>query len=290
MFLSWRYMIISWLRWVKFGFLFKNAIILCMKIGSSTIYALLSKSPLEAVKELQKNGVEAIELVWEYRHSELLEKQAAELRKTGADFSMHLPYFSVVFSHPDSKKTDSHLLMVEKALGVAERLEAKYCVIHGGWLPDYYLKIDSPMRMEGFYDIYARNFGKMFAKASDSGLKIVLENMGSHNQIAASYEDILEIQKRLPGLGFCLDIPHAIRAGGQELLDKFTGKMKIDHLHVTDDISRRDDHISIGKGTLPIRETLQKLKSQGYGGKVIFEGLTFQDTLESVKRLKEMVG
>jgi sugar phosphate isomerase/epimerase len=260
-----------------------------MKIGSSTIYALLSKHPLEAVGELQRNGIGTIELVWEYKHYHHLEKQARELKGTGADFSLHLPYFGAAFAHPDAEVRRFHAERARKAIGFAERTQATPCVLHGGIFQDWYLKSDSPLRMEDFYDAFAEEFQGLVSKAGKSGIKVVLENT-CYGNLGSQYEHIQEMRGRVPGLGFCLDVPHAVQSGKTELLDRFIRDMDIYHVHVSDSFHLKDDHLPVGKGTLPIKETLQNLERKGYKGKVIFEGLTFQDTMESVKRLREMVG
>jgi sugar phosphate isomerase/epimerase len=260
-----------------------------MKIGASTIYALLSKSALQASEELLRNGIGAVEVAWEHRHNQASAEEISRMRKIGIDYSMHLPFSGMSFAHPNPEVRKPHIKMVEDALKAAEKLGARQCVLHGGLVPVFYSDLDSPVKREYFYGIFAEGLGKILRGADDAGIKIVFENLSRNDEIFGRYEDVAYMMNSIPSAGFCLDIPHAFMSGGPGQLDRFISNMKISHVHVTDSMKGEDNHLAIGKGQLPIKETLAKLKDKGYNGKVIFEGLTLKDTLESVKKLREMV-
>ena len=258
-----------------------------MKIGAADFYGLLTKSPVDACLELQKAGIRAVELMYEYPHI-ISEQDALKLKKLGLDFSMHGPFTEKSFSHPHPDFRGLQVKMVEKSLDIAAKVEADSYVIHGGLFPSFYSMIEHGHKRDYFYDVFANEFQNAFKKASEAGIRVVVENLGL-SQIGGKFEDIIEIKRRLPETGFCLDLAHALMSGGFPLLDAFISEIKVDHFHVSDGTAGKDEHWAIGKGHLPIRETLQKLKKKGYDGKVIFEGLTLTDTLESVKKLREMV-
>lgn len=256
-----------------------------MKIGASTFYGLLGKSALQVSEELYRNGIDTVELVWEYKHNQTSEEEIRGMRKIGIDYSLHLPFSCVSFAHIDPEIRKPQINNVEKALKAAEKLGATHCVMHGGFIPGYYMDIDSALTKKYFYDTFVSGFEKIFKKADDAGVKIVLENLSKSDEIFGNYEDIVYVKKLLPFTGFCLDIPHGFRRDNLELYMN----MQIDHVHVTDSKIGGDDHLGIGRGELPIKEVLGRLKKKGYNGKVIFEGLRFADTLESVRKLREMM-
>ncbi len=259
-----------------------------MKIGSATFYNFLAKSPVEICEELQKNGVDVVEVMYEYPHL-ISEADAKNLRELGLDYSLHCPFTEKSFAHPDPEFRRFQSKMVKKSLAIAEKIGADCYIMHGGSLPLFYSILETPITRRDFYGIFVEEFGRMFARANDSGVKILMENLGTKGQLGDNYEDVTWLLKRLPDIGFCLDVSHAVMAGGKELLNKYINSLEVDHVHITDSIPGDDKHWAVGMGQLPIKETLQKLKAKGYKGKVIFEGLTLADTLESVKKLREMV-
>jgi len=259
-----------------------------MKIGASNFYGFLAKSPVETCNELHKSGIDVIELMYEYPHL-IPEKDAQKLGKLGLDYSMHCPFTQKCFVHPDPEFRRFQAGMVERSLIVAEKIGADVYVIHGGVIPDFYMAVENHLRMEDFRKIFVEQFIKMFQRASDSGIKVVFENLGDKDQFGASYEDIAWVQEKMPFIGFCLDIPHAFMFGGAKELNRYIDKLNVNHVHVSDSVARHDRHFPVGKGHIPIRETLQMLKNKGYSGKVIFEGFSLKDTLESVKKLREIV-
>ena len=255
-----------------------------MKIGASTLYGV-NKEAGESVRELLDNGINVIELMYEGRHK-IDGEQAEGLAGLGADYSLHLPFCGIMLANPDPKMRFDQKIMIGYALNAAEELGAAQCVLHGGEIPEFYMQIEKPMKKEEFYRIFANEMGDLVSKASISGIKVVLENLPS-SQLGSNYVDIIEIKKLMPQLGFCLDAPHALMNDDLELYSM--GFMEIDHVHVSDSYQGKDAHLAIGKGHLPIKDIMNDLKKKGYKGKVIFEGLSLEDTLESVKKLREMI-
>jgi sugar phosphate isomerase/epimerase len=262
---------------------------MAMKVGASTFYNFLKKSPAEICGELQKNGIDTVEVMYEYPHL-ISEDDAKKLRKLGLDYSVHGPFAERCFVHPHTEFRKFQAKMVEKSLDIAGKIGADRYVMHGGLIPTFYSMLESPISKEDFRGIFVKEFEEMFAEADDSGVKVLVENLGAPGQIG-KYADIAYLQKRMPFLGFCFDLSHAAMNEKADVrIDEYIKSMKIDHVHITDSVPGDDKHWAIGKGQLPIKETLHKLKNKGYDGKVIFEGLTLKDTLESVKKLREMVG
>ena len=133
----------------------------------------------------------------------------------------------------------------------AQELGAKKIVYHTCYHPGIYFLIGWAERMEEF-------FHEFLADRKD--ISIVLENVFDRE-----WEPILEVKQRLPEPNFslCLDIghahcmsPHPVEEWAQKLAGEIT------HLHVHDNHGERDEHLGLGKGTIPVREVLKNFQGR----------------------------
>jgi sugar phosphate isomerase/epimerase len=159
-----------------------------MKVGAATFYGLLHKSLPDICIELQKNGIDAVEVMWEWPHKPA-ESEAPRLKRLGLDFSVHGPFTEKTFAHPDPEMRIPQIRMVEKSLAFAARLEADVFVMHGGLFPTFYTMIESSLARERFLKSFAGTFLPIFRKASDAGVRVVIENVSTSNQLFSAPED-----------------------------------------------------------------------------------------------------
>ncbi len=254
-----------------------------MKIGASTLYGILSRTPLEAASELKNYGIAAVEIMQEYRHDTISKSDSRKMRKLDLDYSVHLPFQELCFAHPNPEIRKACFKQVRKGLEIAAGIGAKECVMHGGKIPQDYLKVDGRWnRISDFLDFFSVEFDNVMNEADYLGINVFLENMSQKEWLFGEYGDFEDM--RIPDAGFCLDIPHSLRQGHLELYLK---NKKIDHVHISDSRPGYDDHCAVGNGKLPLKEAVEKLKQKGYDGKVIVECFTVRDTLKSVDRLRE---
>lgn len=253
-----------------------------MKIGCSTIYGLLTKPASKVVLELIANGINTIELVYEYPH--LYPEKEIKLIKGQADYSMHCPFVCICFTYPNPLIRKPQIKLIEKSLRVAEKLEITHYVMHGGLTPSSYLIVEKPFKSDYFLDLFIKEFKQIFSRAIDCGIKIVLENL-SPTQILGKPSDILYVKEKIPAIEFCFDIGHAeIYKQTAELL-----KLNIDYMHLHDNNLKRDEHLAIGKGKIKIKEILSKVIDKGFDGKIILECLTLKDCTNSVNKVKSII-
>jgi sugar phosphate isomerase/epimerase len=118
------------------------------------------------------------------------------------------------------------------------------------------------------------SLNRIVEKAEALGLILCIENMFAKTQMLVEPEDFEEVFKLFPGLKFTLDTGHAnIRSSGGKRIHEFVRRFsdRLDHIHVSDNLGKDDNHLPIGTGTVDFRGFTKSLKSIGYDGTVTFE-------------------
>jgi sugar phosphate isomerase/epimerase len=260
----------------------KNAKI---RIAASTMFGLNKGSIIESVERLEKAGFDCIELVYDFDNF-FGEEEVKKLKQKKIDFSMHCPFIGMMFAHPDENFARPQLELVERSLALAAELGCSHYVMHGANIPYTYTMLESPKSREYFISLFIKRFRPVFERYSKKGVKIVLENLSKPNEIGGQVSDIVTIQKELPQLGFCFDIAHAnLLRQTDELLQK----LKIDHVHATDNKGEKDSHAVIGSGSIDFKRILALLKQKDFNGKIVLESLTLDDTISSFNALKNLL-
>lgn len=250
------------------------------------MFGLNNGSIIDSVERLEKAGFDCIELIYDFDNL-FSEDDVKKLKSKKLDFSMHCPFIGMMFAHPDENFARPQLELVERSLAFAAELGCSHYVMHGANIPYTYTMIESPKSRDYFISLFIKRFGSMFEKYSKKGVKIVLENLSKTSELGSQVSDIIAIQKAIPQLGFCFDLAHAeLRGQTKEILEL----LKIDHVHVTDNHHTTDEHAVIGTGDINFKHFFKALKQKGFDGKIVIEGLTLKDTIESYSALKGLLG
>jgi len=251
-----------------------------MKIGIKASYMdLLDK---QKIKNLHKEKIKYIELK---QIKQPLNKDILDQIKNEFEYSLHAPFYNMKISlinflnYPKIAKKE-----IELSLKVVEELEAKEFIMHAGSFFRGYVRLtngfDKKPGLNLFLDKFVKTFGTILKEANQSGIKVVIENSYPCFLLGRP-SDIIYIQNKLPFLGFCLDIGHAEIYDQTEKLLEF----KIDHIHISDNNKKSDQHLKLGEGSINFREILKKLKEKGYNGKIIPECRSLENSIKSYKFL-----
>jgi sugar phosphate isomerase/epimerase len=95
----------------------------------------------------------------------------------------------------------------------------------------------------------------------------MLESIGSHN------------------VGFTLDVGHANTVG---LVDEFLDQLNnhISHVHIHDNMGKKDEHLPLGKGSIDWKRVTEKLSD--YKGIFVTEMSSVEEGIECLEFLKNL--
>lgn len=124
------------------------------------------------------------------------------------------------------------------------------------------------------------------AASRDAGVVVAIENMPQVpfflGRTAADLESLIDGTD----LGVCFDIGHANTAGQiDEMIDTFGDR--IVNVHIHDNNGKRDEHLTIGDGSIDFPRVLGRMG--WYGGNWIIESKNFESAVESQSRLLKML-
>lgn len=239
--------------------------------------------PDEELAELLKKtkaGVECIEfsIAENLDHfDETMKGYRARLQRIGnPPLTIHGPFLDLNPAAFDSLVSSATMTRFNQGYRAAADLNAKKIVFHSGMDPHVYYE-------EGWAERTA-DFFKRFLEGK-SGVPVMMENVLDRNW--RLLREVCRIVDR-PDFKLCLDIGHAhcyspadVREWAKELAPY------VGHVHIHDNNGIRDEHLGLGKGTLPWEETLFFLP-EGEGRTWTIECPDPDDVLLTVKKLRSI--
>lgn len=252
-----------------------------MKLGINCRYDKLLKE--ETIKILKREGIKFVEICGlpeEINYEEL------NILKGKFEYSMHASVDGLKINlFPKSGYSKDIIKKIETEIDFAITLNVKEIVVHAGAFFRGYIRLSKiigrDIGLNYFLDIFAKNFGSILKKADNHGIKVLIENCYPCFLLGRPY-DIIYLKQKLPSIGFCLDLAHSeIYNQTEELM-----KLEIDHIHLTDNNKRVDQHLAIGEGSINFEEFFAKLKAKNYDKKIIFECEDLQDSIKSLNKIK----
>jgi sugar phosphate isomerase/epimerase len=168
---------------------------------------------------------------------------------------------------------------IEKTVQLAKSVGAETVVVH----PPYKWQI-----------IYKYNFEKLVRSLEDSyGITIAVENMFGWNIRGKEFDVFYPSwnPQDMDVRSMTLDFSHSASQGVSSLELAESWKDKLRHVHLCDGHSQKDkfhifdEHLAPGKGTQPVKETLDYLRSIDFDGLVVLEINTKTKTNKKRKRV-----
>ncbi|BBO90744.1 sugar phosphate isomerase [Desulfosarcina ovata subsp. ovata] len=190
------------------------------------------------------------------------------LEENGLGLVCHLPTFVSTADLTESIRRAS-VQEMHQSLAVAADLEAAKVVLHpsmAGGMGAFVMDT-----VKGYlFDFLST----MVTAAERLGMSICLENMFPRYRIGVEADDFDEIFSTFPSLRMTLDTGHANidDARGKRLktlVQRFGSR--IDHVHVSDNRGRVDDHLAVGLGTVRFADLVTHLKAAEYDGTMTLE-------------------
>ena len=190
------------------------------------------------------------------------------LNDNGLGLLCHLPTFVLTADLTEKIRRASVDEMVQ-SLEVAAELGAKKVVLHPSMVFGMGAFVMGTVK-DYFYEFLA----EMVAAASQLKLTICLENMMPRNLLGVEPADFEEIFEMYPTLQMTLDTGHAnigdpAASRLWELVERFGNSLG--HIHISDNLGKRDDHLAVGQGTVDFSTLISRLVELGYDDTITLE-------------------
>ncbi len=124
-------------------------------------------------------------------------------------------------------------------------------------------------------DDYADSIRQLVDHGKERGVKVVMEN-GSFQMLCSRIENFGYVINRVRDLGLHLDFGHLFIAEGKsgctEAIRRFS--RRLEHVHMSDNSGRSDDHLPLGTGELDYEGIVRALRRIRYKKTITFEVFT----------------
>lgn len=256
-------------------------------------YGAMNFPVLPVLKEIEEIGrleMDFLELAMDppQAHYRQIREQKEEIIQAAKRFKMglvcHLPTF-VYTAHLSDAIRKASVEEVVASLETAADMGAEKAVVHPGtidglavYVPDH----AAALVLESLAAIYRR--------AEDLGIPLCIENMFSGLGPFVEPEDFEPIFTSFPQMNLVLDVGHANiddpeRCRAVRFISRFSDRLE--HLHLSDNHGRMDDHLPLGYGNVQWEAVARALGRVKYDGTITLE--IFQEDRSVLTRSRLML-
>ena len=232
------------------------------------------KPILDEINEIAALGFDFLELAMDppQAHFSTIRESRDQIRKAldahGMQLVCHLPTFVSIADLTESIRKAS-LSEMQSSLEVAAELGALKVVLHPGHIGGLGIFVKDLALTRGMDSLTA-----IIAEADRLGLSVCLENMFPRFQTFFEPPHFTEILKQFRDLKLTIDTGHANIGNPDDFrILEFVRKFghRLGHVHLSDNLGQRDDHLPLGKGTIDFEIFAQALKQSGYNDTITLE-------------------
>lgn len=237
-----------------------------MKLGFSTL-ALFMKSNNEIIQTAKKHSFDMIEILAE---DIFYQKDNYEFKNCGLDIKIHAATVDInIASFNRGIRSESIRQMIQCAK-YAEEIGAKTITVHPGKIGR-----NDPRLRKHALDLAIESINKIIDEAH---VEISIENMPNRKSFLANSIEEMEMIQNATGCKLTIDTGHA---NTTDNLEQLLDLPNISYCHLNDNDGTRDQHITLGDGTLDLN--ILKRINQG-----IIELNNFDNVLKSKKILDNL--
>ena len=232
---------------------------------------------LDEIHAIGSLGFDYLELAMdppEAHYRQLLEQAdaiQAALDRYSLGLICHLPTFIHTADLTDRIREASREELLN-SLAAANRLGARKVVLHPSFVGGMGRRVPELPRHHALHTLEAA-----VLEGETRGCRLCLENLFLRLTPFTAADDFAAVFDRWPDLRMTLDVGHAFIDGrGMDLIFEFIRRFgdRIDHLHISDNCGRRDDHLAVGEGDIDFRALVSALKDIHYNDTMTLEIFT----------------
>lgn len=196
-------------------------------------------------------------------------------------YSLHTPICDMNVAALTERLRESSVDVLKDNARAANTLDIGMLTVHPG-LSSMVVKGTEQMALERA-KVSMRELERI---ASEYGVTMAIENMPNVpfflGRTASQLADIIDGTD----LKVCYDIGHANTMGENDAMVELLGD-RIVNVHIHDNHGERDEHNTIGDGTVDFEHVLKSLRS--YSHNFVIESRSFESAVESQERLKRLL-
>ena len=235
-----------------------------MKVGFTTL-AVFMKDHNEIIELAKKHDFQMIEILAE---DPFWQKDKKEFKDCGLDVRIHAPTVDINIASLNSGIRNESVRQMIHCGRYAEEIGAKTITVHPGIIGR-----NEPHLRKWAMEIACQSVGEII---DETNVEISVENMPVREKFLANTVDELEEIQNQTGCMLTIDTGHANTCGN---LNEMLELKNISYCHLNDNDGIKDQHISLGEGTLDL-DLLKKITAG------IIELNKFENILKSKKVLE----
>ncbi|WP_297535737.1 sugar phosphate isomerase/epimerase [Thermococcus sp.] len=214
------------------------------------------------LEEAEGLGFEFVELVSEWPNfitRETWRAYAEILGSFGLKVTIHAPFSDVNIGSLNERLRRASIEVLEETLDVASRLNAFVVTVHPGHCSPASRKF-----REDYNRVHRNSLRELEKLSGEFGVRVGVENMPSFPILDAQTPERLAELLDGTELGVTFDLGHLNTVGFPfERFMKLLGG-RIVHVHLHDNSGKSDEHLPLGRGTVPWRKVLPELEKFGW--------------------------
>lgn len=245
-----------------------------MKIGASTLagYKDSIENTLEYFEDL---GLDYAEILYQFPNDEI---NPESLESFNLKYSVHSPIVDINIASLNKAMRKASIDEIKKAIDFANKLDSDIVVVHPGSIP--FLGKDFEDEIYALANSAIKELGEYGA---DLGITTTIENMPAFEGMM--YQNMEKLNQTLEAydMFMTLDIGHAYHCGYSPSEMYF---QRVKHMHVHDNNGDDDSHYGLGKGSIDLKQILNKFESKNYDDAYIIEVNDKDSVKKSLEFLK----
>jgi len=196
-------------------------------------------------------------------------------------YSIHAPICDINIASLNERIREASVEEMLRTMEHANKMGIKMITIHPGLYSTVFHGVN-----ERSAALAKRSLKRIEKGSEEYGVTAAIENMPSLRiMMGQTPKGLLELIDGTD-LMICFDIGHANTTGlTEECIDSFGER--IVNIHIHDNMSKNDDHMTIGEGEIDFIKVLSRLK--WYRGNYIIESKSMESAAISKKRLEGML-